>query len=40
MNPDRWREIERVFHAALERPENQRRAVYPGAPGGSVCGAD
>jgi len=26
MNPDRWREIERLCHAALERPEKQRAA--------------
>jgi len=34
MNPDRWREIERVFHTALERPENQRAAFLDQACAG------
>jgi tetratricopeptide (TPR) repeat protein len=34
MNPDRWREIERLYHAALERPESQRGAFLEEACGG------
>jgi tetratricopeptide (TPR) repeat protein len=37
MNPDRWREIERVFHAALERPENQRAAFLDQACAGDAA---
>jgi serine/threonine protein kinase/formylglycine-generating enzyme required for sulfatase activity/dienelactone hydrolase len=36
MNPDRWREIERVVHAALERPENQRAAFLEQACAGDA----
>jgi len=25
---DRWQEIERLYHSALERPESRRGAVY------------
>lgn len=35
MNPDRWQEIERLYHAALERPESQRGAFLEEA-----CGDD
>jgi len=31
---ERWREIERLYHAALERPESQRGAFLEGACGG------
>jgi serine/threonine-protein kinase len=37
MNPDRWREIERVLHAALERPENQRAAFLDQACAGDAA---
>ena len=26
MNPERWRHIERLYHAALERPSREREA--------------
>jgi len=26
MKPERWREVERLYHLALERPENMRNA--------------
>ena len=35
MTPERWREIERLFHAASERAENERHDFLAGA-----CGAD
>ena len=31
MEPERWRKVERLFHAALEREENQRAAYVAGA---------
>jgi len=34
MKPERWQEISRVFHAALERPESQRAAFLEEACGG------
>jgi len=34
MNPDRWREIERLCQAALERPESQRAAFLDEACAG------
>jgi hypothetical protein len=34
MNSDRWQEIERLYHSALERPESQRRAFVEEACGG------
>src|SRR5208337_1630827 len=37
MNPDRWREIERVLHAALERPEDQRAAFLDQACAGDAA---
>jgi tetratricopeptide (TPR) repeat protein/tRNA A-37 threonylcarbamoyl transferase component Bud32/TolB-like protein len=37
LNPDRWREIERVFHAALERPENHRAAFLDQACAGDAA---
>ena len=37
MDANRWREIERVFHAALERPENQRVAFLDQACAGDVA---
>jgi serine/threonine protein kinase/tetratricopeptide (TPR) repeat protein len=36
MNPDRWREIERVVQAALERPANQRAAFLDQACAGDA----
>ena len=26
MNPERWRQIERIYHVALERPPREREA--------------
>jgi len=37
MNPDRWREIERLCQAALERPENQRAAFLDQACAGDAA---
>ena len=34
MEPGRWRRLEDLFHAALERPEGDRRAFL------ETCGAD
>ena len=34
MNPDRWRKIEEVYHAALERAESQRTAFLDAACAG------
>ncbi len=34
MHPDRWQEIERLYHAALERPESQRGAFLAEACAG------
>jgi serine/threonine protein kinase/tetratricopeptide (TPR) repeat protein len=34
MNSDRWQEIERLYHSALERPESQRGAFVEEACGG------
>ena len=34
MHPDRWQEIERLYHAALERPESQRGAFLEEACAG------
>src|SRR5713226_8420173 len=31
MEPERWRKVEQLFHAALEREENQRAAYLAGA---------
>src|SRR3989442_2666009 len=31
MERERWRKVERLFHAALEREENQRAAYVAGA---------
>ena len=36
MNPDRWREIERLCQAALERPENERGAFLEQACAGDA----
>ena len=34
MTSERWREVERLYHAALERPENERAAFLASACGG------
>jgi len=31
MNPDRWQQIESLFHAVVERPESERDAILAGA---------
>jgi serine/threonine protein kinase/TolB-like protein len=35
MTPERWRQVEKLYHAALERPASRRAAFLTGA-----CGAD
>ena len=35
MTPERWREIERLYHAALERSTEERNAFLT-----EVCGSD
>ncbi len=35
MKPERWREIERLYDAALGRPESERRAFLE-----ETCGGD
>jgi serine/threonine-protein kinase len=37
MNPDRWRELERIVHSALARPENQRAAFLEEACAGDAA---
>ena len=37
MNPHRWREIERVVQAALERPEKERAAFLDEACAGDAA---
>ena len=37
MEPERWREIERLYHAALEREESQRSAFLEGACAGDLA---
>jgi serine/threonine protein kinase/Tol biopolymer transport system component len=37
MKPERWREIERLYHAALEREESQRAGFLEGACAGDLA---
>ena len=37
MTPDRWQEVERLFHAALERPAKQRAAFLESTCSGDVA---
>src|SRR5262245_29093870 len=34
MNAERWRRVEQIYHAALERPPNERSTFLEGACGG------
>jgi serine/threonine protein kinase len=37
MEPDRWREVERLYHLAVERPEGERGAFLKGACAGDAA---
>jgi hypothetical protein len=34
MSPERWRQIEQMYHSAAERPQDQRQAFLAEACGG------
>jgi hypothetical protein len=37
MEPDRWREVERLYYRAVERPEREREVFLAGACGGDAA---